>query len=265
MLTDPTMATVLEVAAARIAALDATAWAQGDVVTPGWRESKTLINAATDEMDVSAFGHLRFSVYIEDAPGEETRFQGQHCASVEPLLVVVFAYRLRTKAQVADHRAAWGAAAQVAAALCPDWNTQVEATAGTTLPRVYSRVDTLGRAVLSEDASWLRVRQAYRLTYEVPIGVPGVAPVDLTIPTIQGVIAADEVIRLYPGTWTGAPYAYAYSLTIGGVEVASGPMTPAGVPFTMPDDYADEVLLLEVTATNAAGSTSAESQPIGVA
>jgi hypothetical protein len=259
------MATVLEVAAARIAALDASAWEQGSKVTPAWHESKVLIRADVDDLEESAFGHLAFSVFVDDAPGEEQRFQAMHCASVEPVLVVAFLYRLRVGSQVVDQQAAWGAASQVVAALCPDWNTQVEATAGTTLARTYSRVENAGRAKLSADASWLIVRQQYRLTYELPIGVPFTAPVNSTIPTIQGTIAADEVIRLYPGTWTGtAPISYVYSLLLGGVEVASGAVTVAGVPYTLPGDFDDEVLLLEVTATNGSGSTTAESQPIGV-
>lgn len=101
-----------------------------------------------------------------------------------------------------------------------------------------------------------------------PLGDPAIspaAPTNITIPTIQGTIAADEVIRLYPGTWSGSqPIAYVYSLTIGGVEVATGALTAAGVLFTLPGDYVDASVILEITASNGTSPDGvAESQPVG--
>lgn len=96
-------------------------------------------------------------------------------------------------------------------------------------------------------------------------GPAGVAPTNVTIPTVQGTIAADEVLTLYPGTWSGTqPITYTYSLTLDAVEVSTGAITSEGVPYTLPSGYDAETIVLEVTASNGVSPDGvAESQPIG--
>lgn len=154
---------ILEVAAARLEALDASAWAQGNKVTPAWRESKTALDAASE----SAFGHLAFTVGFDDAPFETGRYNDFHGATVRARLLLGFLYKLRTMGQVTDHRNAWNAARQSIACLASDWTIAVNGRPNTTLDNVNTAPENLGRAAFSADASWIAIRQSLIVTFDL--------------------------------------------------------------------------------------------------
>lgn len=156
---------ILDVAAARLQALDASKWAQGDRATPAWRESSIALDVAQE----SAFGHLAFSVAFDDAPFEAGRYNQFEGATVRARLLVGFLYRLRAMAQVADHRNAWNAARQTMGCLASDWSIAVNGQPGTVLDHVNTSPENLGRAAFAADASWIAIRQSLIVTFDLSL------------------------------------------------------------------------------------------------
>lgn len=155
------VATILETAAARIAALDASDWDQGQGV-PAWTKSKTPLRLDQE----SSYGHLRFSVYVSSAPADINGNDRYDRTRISPQLVVEFLYRLRAFDQSADEIAAWKAQEQVTACMIGDWSMSVDSVAGTALDEVDTRVTDHGSPLLTLDGGWVLMRSAYHLSFD---------------------------------------------------------------------------------------------------
>ena len=101
-----TIATLEAAIAARIEALSATAFAQGTLSSPTWKESP---QALAPESAPNSAAHLCFAVWADSVPTEES----PGCVRAEPVVVVRFLYRLRSGQQPTDLRASSDAAQQI--------------------------------------------------------------------------------------------------------------------------------------------------------
>lgn len=87
-----------------------------------------------------------------------------------------------------------------------------------------------------------------------------VAPVNTVLPAISGTAQAGRALTVSNGTWTGTPTSYAYQWERGGTPIVGA--TAATHAVISLDEGA--VLTCVVTATNAGGSTPAESAATAV-
>lgn len=85
------------------------------------------------------------------------------------------------------------------------------------------------------------------------------APTNTTMPTIAGSLAVGDVLTATKGTWTGSPTSYAYRW-IRCVGATCGPIPGGDEPeHLITGEDAGAMLRAEVIATNAGGSTTAQS------
>ena len=99
--------------ASRIAALDATAWA--NLPNDAWRESRTPLTAVED---TTAISHLAFSVSVESAPVLEDGQGGSgQTLTILAEFVVIFVYKIGETTQIDAYRNASRAASDVLRAL----------------------------------------------------------------------------------------------------------------------------------------------------
>lgn len=85
------------------------------------------------------------------------------------------------------------------------------------------------------------------------------APVNQTRPVISGTAAVGNVLSCSQGTWTNSPTGYAYAWTRNGSTVVGSASS-----YTVQAADAGQVLTCSVTASNAAGATTAVSDPVTV-
>lgn len=156
------VATILQTAARRIAALDSSAWAQDGDADPAWEQSKTPLRLDQE----SGYAHLRFSVYVASAPADINGNDRYDRTRVSPQLVVEFLYRLRSFAQSEDEIEAWKAQEQVTACMIDDWSLSVNGVADTALDDVDIRVTDHGSPFLTLDGGWVLMRSAYHLSFD---------------------------------------------------------------------------------------------------
>jgi len=156
------VATILETAARRITALDASAWSQAGQATPAWVQAKTPLRLDQE----SSYGHLRFSVYVSSAPADLNGNDRYDRTRLNPQLVVEFLYRLRAFDQSADEIEAWKAQEQVTACMIDDWSLSVNGAPDTALDEVNTRVTDHGSPLLTLDGGWVLMRSTYSLSFD---------------------------------------------------------------------------------------------------
>ncbi|MEM6927704.1 MAG: hypothetical protein AAF602_12295 [Myxococcota bacterium] len=142
---------------AQIAALDASAHAQGG--SAAWRESRVPLSVV---MDPSSLSHLLFNVWVQRAPVSPLGSrQGEIAGEVylRATLVVAFSYRLRATNQVADARAATDAAVDV---------TRAVMASGAAGDALVVFVDGLNPA-LALDGEWQLVTQTYEVHFDLAL------------------------------------------------------------------------------------------------
>ena len=88
-----------------------------------------------------------------------------------------------------------------------------------------------------------------------------VAPVNMVPPTISGTPQVDQTLTASNGTWSNSPTSYAYQwLRCNGGGNNCGPVANATQQtYTLVDADAGHTMRVRVTATNADGSASAQS------
>jgi hypothetical protein len=112
--------TLHELVAARVVALDASDYAQGDLVAT-WREAESPLNAMSEGDFVQ---HLSFSVLLERAPGtQRDRGTSGETVRVRVDFAVLFAFQLLDQAggRLGDLKLAYSAARDVCGAVMRDW------------------------------------------------------------------------------------------------------------------------------------------------
>ncbi|MGB1388628.1 MAG: phage tail tube protein [Paracoccaceae bacterium] len=83
-------------------------------------------------------------------------------------------------------------------------------------------------------------------------------PVNTVAPTITGTAQVGEILTAVDGTWTGIPTpTYAYQWQADGTDIAAADAST----FTLTAAEEDALITVEVTASNLAGDTTAESLP----
>jgi len=88
----------------------------------------------------------------------------------------------------------------------------------------------------------------------------GVAPANIVLPAISGLVEVGETLTAFRGTWSGSPASYAYQWQTddgGGFD----PIPGATGPTYLIGALTGQPIKLQVTATNGAGSTAALSSP----
>lgn len=155
MSTTTTYRAIEEALVARIAALDATPYAQGG--TAQWRESQVPLSVIQDP---SSLAHLAFNVWIQNAASGLSRQGELDEVYVTARLVAAFSFRLRPGNQVADARIATDAAV--------DLTQAVLAPSAAGPSAVVSFVDGLQPA-LSIDGEWLLVTQTYEVRFDLAL------------------------------------------------------------------------------------------------
>lgn len=94
-----------------------------------------------------------------------------------------------------------------------------------------------------------------------PVMAAGVAPANTLIPAVVGIAQVGVTLTAYEGVWTNAPTSFAYQWqadTLGNGTFAN--ITGAtSRTYTPVADYVGDALRVQVTATNAAGSSAAVS------
>jgi hypothetical protein len=86
-----------------------------------------------------------------------------------------------------------------------------------------------------------------------------VVPANTLLPSISGIAVEDGTLTALPGTWSGAPsFTYQWQHNDGGWANISG---ATNATYVVADTYIGEPLRVVVTATNTAGSASANSAP----
>jgi hypothetical protein len=118
--------------------------------------------------------------------------------------------------------------------------------------------------ILDEPAIYLSSLSLARVAahYNTGISAPAVAPTNSAVPTISGTAKVGQTLTSTNGTWSGAPtptYAYQWqsaSTSGGSYSNISGATSSS---YTIQSGDAGKYLRLQVTATNVAGSASAES------
>ena len=142
--------------AARIAALDGSAYSQGSRIGT-WREAKTPLSV-TDS--AQAIGHLTFNVFVEsgrNSGGDRDRpFDGS--IKLVSDLVVLVAYHIRPGAQVADMRLASDAALQAARAILANPQNEFQ-----------TQPVNIWRPAVTSDGEWMLVRLDFRAIHEVSL------------------------------------------------------------------------------------------------
>ena len=83
------------------------------------------------------------------------------------------------------------------------------------------------------------------------------APVNINVPTIEGFILVGETFTVDDGEWAGAPTSFSYQWKLDGVAIVG----ETNSTYLVVAADAGKALSVEVTATNATGSTSVESAP----
>jgi hypothetical protein len=118
--------------------------------------------------------------------------------------------------------------------------------------------------VLDEPAIYLSSLSSTRVSdhYNTGISAPAVAPTNSAVPTISGTAKVGQTLTSTDGTWSGTPtptygYQWQSATTSGGSYSNISGATSA--TYTLTSSEAGLYLRCQVTATNTAGSASAES------
>lgn len=137
----------------------------------------------------------------------------------------------------------------------------------TTFPAVsarYIRVLGLTRGTQYGFSAWSI--QAFGSTSSSGTTTTGsTAPIASTPPTISGTPVSGQVLQVSPGTWSGATsYAYLWQRCDQSGAVCGSIGTATGTSYTLAPADAGSTIRVQVTATNAVGSSSALSAPTAV-
>ena len=95
----------------------------------------------------------------------------------------------------------------------------------------------------------------------VVLGLPPLAPVNTSAPAITGVAVEGETVKASTGAWTGSPTSFSYEWQdCNGAGTSCVPIGEANGPtYLLGASDVGETLRVQVTATNAGGSTAATS------
>ncbi len=162
---------LLETIAARIAALDASAYSQGAGYSDRWTESRVPSTVVESGPAVS---HLEFSVIAARSLNvfEDDDFVND-VARLRTTIQVVFSYHVRTgsDSQLADERLAADAAHDIVRTLMDNW----PAPPGKTAPDRIVNLVSPWAALVSNDGEWLLVTTEFDVVHDFALFFPSEA------------------------------------------------------------------------------------------